>query len=83
MRYHAGIEITLRPSILDPQGKAAAHALENLAFEGIEDVRIGTYVELKLEAADAAAAEAIARKACEKLLANEVMEDFKIEISAL
>jgi phosphoribosylformylglycinamidine synthase len=81
MLYHAAIEITLRPSILDPQGKATSHALNQLGFEGIDDVRIGKYVELRLEADTPDAAEAIARSACQKLLANEVMEDFVIRIT--
>lgn len=81
MLYHAAIEITLRPSILDPQGKATSHALSQLGFEGIDDVRIGKYVELRLEADSKEAAEVMARSACQKLLANEVMEDFVIRIT--
>ncbi len=81
MLYHAAIEITPRPSILDPQGKATSHALSPLGFEGIDDVRIGKYVELRLEADSKEAAEAMARSACQKLLANEVMEDFVIRIT--
>ncbi len=81
MLYHAAIEITLRSSILDPQGKATSHALDQLGFEGIEDVRIGKFVELRLEADSAEAAEALTRSACQKLLANEVMEDFAIRIT--
>lgn len=83
MLYHAAIEITLRPSILDPQGKATAHALGQLAFKGVEDVRIGKFVELRIEAASAQAAEDVARSACQKLLANSVMEDFAVRVSAL
>ena len=81
MLYHAAIEITLRSSILDPQGKATSHALDQLGFEGIDDVRIGKYIELRLEADSAETAEATARKACQKLLANEVMEDFVVRIT--
>lgn len=83
MHYHVAIEITLRSSILDPQGKATSHALEQLGFDGIEDVRIGKFIELKLEAADADAARAMATDACRKLLANEVMEDFEIRVTEL
>lgn len=83
MHYHVAIEITLRSSILDPQGKATSHALGQLGFDGIEDVRIGKFVELKLEAADADAARAMATDACRKLLANEVMEDFEIRVTEL
>ncbi|NNE70475.1 MAG: phosphoribosylformylglycinamidine synthase subunit PurS [Rhodothermales bacterium] len=83
MHFHVAIEITLRSSILDPQGKATSHALEQLGFDGIDDVRIGKFVELKLQASDADAAEAMATKACQKLLANEVMEDFAIRVTEL
>lgn len=80
--YHAEIHVTLRKSILDPQGKAAQHALQNLGLNDIQSVRIGKYIELTLNAASAEEAEQLARKACEKLLANEVMEDFTVKISA-
>lgn len=81
MLYYAAIEITLRTSILDPQGKATSHALDQLGFQGIDDVRIGKFVELRLEADSAEAAEDMARSACQKLLANEVMEDFSIRVT--
>jgi len=74
--FKAKITITLRPSILDPQGKAAEHAFANLGLGSIEHVRIGKYVELSIDEADAGKAEELARLACQKLLANEVMEDF-------
>ena len=83
MLYHAAIEVTLRSSILDPQGKATAHALGQLAFKGLEDVRIGKFIELRIQADSAEAAESLARSACEKLLANQVMEDFRIRITEL
>ena len=79
--YHAEIHITLRKSILDPQGKAANHALKNLGLAGIETVRIGKLIELSIDAANEQEAESIAREACEKLLANEVMEDFTIKLT--
>ena len=82
-KYHAEIKIRLRPSILDPKGKATGHALENLGFEGIEQVRIGKLIDLTLEAADRDDAESQATQACNKLLANEVMEDFEVYIHEL
>ncbi|QXD14989.1 phosphoribosylformylglycinamidine synthase subunit PurS [Rhodocaloribacter litoris] len=78
--YKANIHITLRPSILDPQGKATHQALVQLGFQEVEQVRIGKYIELWVEATDAAEAERVARQACEKLLANPVMEDFTISL---
>lgn len=74
------VRITLRPSILDPQGKAIEHALDNLGLDGIQRVRVGKLIELWVDAADAAEARQAARSACEKLLANEVMENFEIEV---
>ena len=81
--YKANICITLRSSILDPQGKAVHHALENLGHGAVERVRMGKYAELWIEADDAEAAEAIARAACDKVLANPVMEDYTITLEAL
>lgn len=81
--YLAQIRVTLRPSILDPQGKAAQHALASLGFDAVERVRIGKYVEVRIDTDDAAEAERIARAACEKLLANPVMEDFSVEVEPL
>lgn len=78
--YKANIRVTLRPSILDPQGKAVLHALANLGHDAVDEVRMGKYVELWIDEADRAAAEHHAQEACEKLLANPVMEDFTIEL---
>ena len=80
--YKAKVNVTLRPSILDPKGKAAHHALENLGLNQVENVRIGKFIELDVNASSEAEAKAIAERACSKLLANEVMEDFFIEIEA-
>ena len=79
--YIAKIIITLRSSILDPQGKTVEHSLKSLGYDKIEDTRIGKYIELKINADSKNEAESIADKACEKLLANPVMEDYEFEIS--
>lgn len=78
--FRALVRITLRPSILDPQGKAIRHALHNLGYDRVEDVRAGKLIELTLAADDASEAERMAREAAERLLANTVMEDFTVEI---
>lgn len=78
--YKAKVNITLRKSILDPKGKAAHHALQNLGLKSIEDVRIGKYVELNIDANSEKQAKKFAETACAKLLANEVMEDFSITL---
>lgn len=80
MNYKATIEVRLRPSILDPQGKATQHALHSLSYTSVERVRMGKLVELWLEAPSEEEARATVRETCEKLLANPVMEDFSIEI---
>lgn len=81
--YLARIRITLRPSILDPQGKATQHALTSLGLDAITSVRIGTYVEMRIETSDATEAMRLAQQACEKLLANPVMEDYDVRVDAL
>ncbi|TVR31828.1 MAG: phosphoribosylformylglycinamidine synthase subunit PurS [Balneolaceae bacterium] len=78
--YKAKINVTLRKSILDPKGKAAHHALHNLGLNNINDVRIGKFIEMDIRADTEKEAYELANTACSKLLANEVMEDFQIEI---
>lgn len=78
--FRAVVRVTLRPSILDPQGKAIRHTLHSLGYENVQSVRAGKLLELLIEAEDPAEAEQIARDAASKLLANPVMEDFTIEI---
>ena len=80
--YKAKVNVTLRKSILDPKGKAAHHALHNLGINEVQNVRIGKLIELDIEASNAESAKEIAEAACSKLLANEVMEDYNIEIDA-
>jgi len=80
--FKAKVNVTLRPSILDPKGKAAHHALENLGLNQVEKVRIGKFIELDVSAESEEAAKTIVEQACSKLLANEVMEDFTIVIEA-
>ncbi len=68
--------VTLKPGVLDPQGRTVHHALDGLGFDGVEDVRIGRLVELEL--ADGVSDEKVAEM-CEKLLANTVIENYRIE----
>jgi phosphoribosylformylglycinamidine synthase len=78
----AKVYVTLKPSVLDPQGKAIHHSVELLGFEKITDVRQGKYFEIAL---DAALTDAEARETAEKIardvLANPVIEDYRVEIS--
>jgi phosphoribosylformylglycinamidine synthase subunit PurS len=79
--YRATVRVTLRPSILDPQGKAIRHALHRLGYEGVGEVRAGRLIELTLDAASTEEAERMAHEAADKLLANPVMEDFTVEVA--
>ena len=78
--YKATVNVTLRKSILDPQGKATHQALRNLGLDKISDVRIGKLIELDIDSKDESTARELAGTACSKLLANEVMEDYTIEL---
>lgn len=80
MTYKARVRVTLRPSILDPQGKAAHHALHQLGFHGVSDVRMGKYIELRLDAASVEEARQIVAEAASKLLSNAVMEDVSFDL---
>lgn len=75
--YLAKINVTLRTSILDPQGKAVQHAISSLGMDEVKDVRMGKYVEMKIASDDRVEAERITAEACKKLLANPVMENFQ------
>jgi phosphoribosylformylglycinamidine synthase PurS subunit len=73
------VYVTLKNGVLDPQGKAIHHALEGLGFEGVNDVRAGKLIELDLaEGVDDEAVEAM----CRRLLANTVIENYRIEREA-
>lgn len=78
--YTAKINISIRKTILDPQGKAVEHSLKSLGFDSIEDTRIGKYIELKINVKSKKEAEKISEEACRKLLANPVMEDYTFEV---
>lgn len=70
------VHVSLKPGVLDPQGRAVHHALESMGFAGVKDVRVGRTVELD---ADETTTDAQLTKMCEKLLANTVIESYRIE----
>jgi len=76
----AKVHVTLKPGVLDPQGKAVQHALGSLGFGGVESVRQGKFIEIDLEEKDAEKARAAVEDMCKQLLANTVIEDYSIEI---
>lgn len=75
----AKIYITPKKSVLDPQGKAVSHALESLGFTGVQDVRVGKYIEIKVDEEDKAVASDKVNKMCEGLLVNTVIEEYTFE----
>ncbi len=80
MIYTASINVMPLKELLDPQGKAVMTGLGNLGLTQVQDVRIGKHITLQVEAADEAAAKAVAEEAAKKLLSNQVMEQFDIKI---
>ena len=77
----AKVYVTLKPSVLDPQGKAIHHSVESLGFTGVGDIRQGKYFEISLDGTtdESAAREAVERIA-KDVLANPVIEDYRIEV---
>ena len=76
----ARVFVTLKNGVLDPQGEAIRHALGTLGFAGVEGVRQGKVIDLDLAETDRAQAESAAAEMCEKLLANTIIENFRVEI---
>ncbi len=76
----ARVFVTLKPSVFDPQGKTIQDALHTLGYAGVEDVRQGKYFELDLAAGSPEAARALASEVADKLLANPVIESYRVEI---
>jgi phosphoribosylformylglycinamidine synthase subunit PurS len=81
--FLAEVFISLREVVNDPQGIAIRDGLHNLGFESVQQVRTGKYLRLTVEAEDAEQAQSIANDACEKLLANTVIEDFRVSVTEL
>lgn len=82
-KYQARIFVTLRPSVLDPAGTAVQSGLKHMGYTNVDQVRIGKYVELSLEAADAAAARAQLDRICDQLLANPVIENYRFDLEEM
>jgi len=76
----ARVHITLKPGVLDPQGKAIEHALAGLGFDGIDGVRQGKVIDLELRETDVTAARAQVEDMCRRLLANTVIENYAIDV---
>jgi phosphoribosylformylglycinamidine synthase len=74
------VTITLKDGVLDPQGKASQTALSHLGFKGVGDVRQGKYIELSIDTDNEEEAKAQADAMCQKLLANTVIEDYRLQV---
>ncbi|MDX6807478.1 phosphoribosylformylglycinamidine synthase subunit PurS [Terrihabitans rhizophilus] len=77
----ARVTVTLKTSVLDPQGKAIEGSLKSLGFDGVSNVRQGKVFDLEVAGDDRAKAEADIKAMCEKLLANTVIESYRVEIA--
>ncbi|WP_217561912.1 phosphoribosylformylglycinamidine synthase subunit PurS [Paenibacillus sp. GbtcB18] len=77
----ATVYVTIKQSVLDPQGNAVQGALHSMGFEEVGKVRVGKYLELELDTTDHAEAEERLKAMCEKLLANTVIEDYRFELN--
>ena len=78
----ARVTVTLKTGVLDPQGKAIEGALKSLGIEGVDSVRQGKVFDIELSGSDKAAAETALKAACDKLPANTVIENYRVEIGA-
>ena len=76
----ARVTVMLKTGVLDPQGEAVRHALGSLGFQGVNGVRQGKVIELDLATTDSATAETEVKAMCDKLLANTVIEGYRVEI---
>lgn len=76
----ARVYVTLKEGILDPQGKTVLRALKSLGYDEVEDLRIGKYMELALDGEDGEKLEARLLEMCEKLLANPIIENYRVEV---
>ena len=80
--YLARIYVTLKAAVNDPQGQTVLSSLKHMGFAGVEDVRIGKYLEVTVDIDDRAEAEAQVADMCDKLLANPVIEEFRFDLVA-
>lgn len=79
--FKATVYVTLRESVLDPQGNAVHESLHALGYDEVGDVRIGKYMELEINSDNQKKAEERVRDMCEKLLANTIIEDYRFDLS--
>ncbi len=81
-RFDVLVEVSLRPGIADPQGATIERSLPALGFDGVEGVRVGKAIRLRVEAADEGTARGRVEELCRRFLTNPVIEDSRIELSS-
>ncbi len=81
--FLAKVFVTLKPTVNDPQGLTVLGGLKTLGFASVESVRLGKYLEVKIDETDRTKAEKLASDMCQKLLANPVIEEFRCELEEL
>ena len=78
--YLAKVYVTLKPTVNDPQGQTVLATLRNLGFSSARDVRVGKFLELRIDELDRSRAQDLVNEICEKLLANPVIEEFRFDL---
>lgn len=81
MQFSAEVDVMLKHGIADPQGTTIEQALPALGYEGVEEVRVGKHIELKVEAQDVSEARQRVREMCDRLLANPVIESYEVSVT--
>lgn len=81
--YQAQVYVTLRPSVLDPAGTAVRSGLEHMGYDNVDKIRIGKYIEVSLTADSEEAARQQLDKMCDQILANPVIENYRVELQAM
>lgn len=80
MEFLVKVEVTLKKTVADPQGQAVYSALRDMGFEGTREVRVGKLIEVRVEGEDREHARSLVDEMCRRLLANPVIEDYRLEV---
>ena len=78
--YLAKVYVTLKPTVNDPQGITVLGGLKNMGYDSVSEVRVGKFLEIRINETERSRAESIAKEMCEKLLANPVIEQYSVEL---
>lgn len=81
MTFTAAVIVSLKPTVLDAQGDTVRAGLHRLGYQGVQSARVGKYIELRLEAADAEEARRQAERMCADLLANPIIENYTVQVT--